>query len=111
MVAEASRKEPRTAAKSYAGEALRLAEQPGLRKILIVVNRVDLAREILGELQRESNPVLLMGRVREVATGREVSYIEEKGQTCGRGEHRRNHTIAEQRPASGKPLTFSSRGS
>lgn len=34
------------------------------------------------------------GRYREVATNREVTYVEEKGAACQNGEHRRNHTIA-----------------
>lgn len=36
----------------------------------------------------------LVGRYREVATRREVMYVEEKGKACGRHSHRRNHTIA-----------------
>lgn len=35
----------------------------------------------------------VVGRYREVATSREVAYIEEKGQTCQSHGHRRNHTI------------------
>ena len=34
----------------------------------------------------------VVGRYREVATSREVSYVEEKGKTCGSHGHRRNHT-------------------
>ena len=34
------------------------------------------------------------GRYREVATNREVVYVEEKGSTCNLHAHRRNHTIA-----------------
>jgi hypothetical protein len=34
------------------------------------------------------------GRYREVATNREVVYVEEKGSTCSLHAHRRNHTIA-----------------
>ncbi|HXH04966.1 MAG TPA: hypothetical protein VNI83_00085 [Vicinamibacterales bacterium] len=33
------------------------------------------------------------GRYREVATGREVVYIEEKGVGCSTTSHRRNHTL------------------
>jgi hypothetical protein len=36
----------------------------------------------------------VVGRYREVATSREVSYIEEKGVECRFHAHRRNHTIA-----------------
>lgn len=34
------------------------------------------------------------GRYREVATNREVTYVEEKGSSCSHHEHRRNHTLA-----------------
>ncbi len=47
----------------------------------------------------------ILGRYREVATSREVSYVEEKGKACGNHGHRRNHTIIADRvapaPASG----------
>ena len=36
----------------------------------------------------------VVGRYREVATNREVSYIEEKGKGCPAHQHRRNHTVA-----------------
>lgn len=39
----------------------------------------------------------VVGRYREVATSREVTYVEEKGKTCARHGHRRNHTIASDR--------------
>jgi hypothetical protein len=32
-----------------------------------------------------------------VATSRELTYVEEKGQTCDAYSHRRNHTIAADR--------------
>jgi hypothetical protein len=35
----------------------------------------------------------VVGRYREVATSREVTYIEEKGTSCGSHGHRRNHTV------------------
>ena len=35
----------------------------------------------------------VVGRYRELATNREVSYVEEKGKTCGSQGHRRNHTV------------------
>lgn len=41
----------------------------------------------------------VVGRYRELATSREVSYIEEKGGTCEAHSHRRNHTINEPLPA------------
>ena len=36
----------------------------------------------------------VVGKYREVATSREVSYVEEKGKFCGSHGHRRNQTIA-----------------
>ena len=33
------------------------------------------------------------GRYREVATNREITYVEEKGTTCSCQTHRRNHTL------------------
>jgi hypothetical protein len=35
----------------------------------------------------------VVGRYREVATSRELSYVEEKGKSCGSHAHRRNHTV------------------
>lgn len=37
----------------------------------------------------------VIGRYRELATSREVSYVEEKGADCQSHGHRRNHTITE----------------
>ena len=34
------------------------------------------------------------GHYREIATNREVTYVEEKGSTCNQNAHRRNHTVA-----------------
>ena len=34
------------------------------------------------------------GKYREVATHREVTYVEEKGVGCAQQSHRRNHTLA-----------------
>jgi hypothetical protein len=34
------------------------------------------------------------GRYRELATNREITYIEEKGSSCEHATHRRNHTLA-----------------
>ena len=42
----------------------------------------------------------VVGRYREVATSREVAYIEEKGEICAAHGHRRNHTIVADRPSS-----------
>ena len=35
----------------------------------------------------------LTGKYREVATNREVVYVEEKGTACPHAAHRRNHTL------------------
>ena len=40
----------------------------------------------------------VVGRYREVATSREVTYVEEKGSDCHVHAHRRNHTVAAPRP-------------
>jgi hypothetical protein len=37
----------------------------------------------------------VVGRYRELATKRDVSYVEEKGHRCESHAHRRNHTITE----------------
>jgi hypothetical protein len=37
------------------------------------------------------------GRYREVATNREIIYVEEKGQVCEVASHRRNHMLAPSR--------------
>ena len=47
----------------------------------------------------------VVGRYREVATGREVTYVEEKGKGCGAHAHRRNHTVAAPRAAA-SPIPF-----
>ena len=41
----------------------------------------------------------VIGRYRELATSRELTYIEEKGVACDAYGHRRNHTIATERAA------------
>ena len=33
------------------------------------------------------------GHYREIATNREVTYVEEKGLSCAETAHRRNHTL------------------
>ena len=37
------------------------------------------------------------GKYREVATSREVTYVEEKGPTCSLHGHRSNHAVATER--------------
>jgi hypothetical protein len=39
----------------------------------------------------------VIGRYRELATSRELTYIEEKGTNCETHGHRRNHTIGAER--------------
>jgi hypothetical protein len=46
----------------------------------------------------------VVGRYREVATSREVAYVEEKGDACGTHGHRRNHMIVPERPI--RPLVL-----
>src|SRR5947209_20607570 len=53
----------------------------------------------------------VVGRYREVATSREVTYVEEKGHSCGSHGHRRNHTIASDRLASVSPITMTTKAS
>jgi len=53
----------------------------------------------------------VVGRYREVATNREISYVEEKGKTCSSHGHRRNHTIAADRPASAVPIAWAAKAS
>ena len=53
----------------------------------------------------------VIGKYREVATSREVSYVEEKGQSCRSHGHRRNHTILAERLASVAPITLASKAS
>jgi hypothetical protein len=52
----------------------------------------------------------VVGRYREVATSREVSYVEEKGKSCGSASHRRNHTVASAAGTS-SPVIFASKAS
>jgi hypothetical protein len=53
----------------------------------------------------------VVGKYREVATSREVSYVEEKGKTCGSHGHRRNHTIATERLAAVSPIAMVTKAS
>ncbi len=49
----------------------------------------------------------VVGRYREVATSREVTYVEEKGKSCSSHTHRRNHTVAAERLAVASPIGLS----
>ncbi len=53
----------------------------------------------------------VVGRYREVATNREVAYVEEKGKSCATHGHRRNHTIVADRSPVAASLTLASRAS
>ena len=44
------------------------------------------------------------GKYREIATQREVIYVEEKGSACANHAHRRNHTLAPARRGAEAPL-------
>jgi len=53
----------------------------------------------------------LIGKYREVASSREVAYVEEKGDSCGSHGHRRNHTIAQERQTLNSSLVFAAKAS
>jgi hypothetical protein len=53
----------------------------------------------------------VVGRYREVATNRELHYVEEKGRSCGTAGHRRNHTTVPSKSASSTPASFISKAS
>ena len=53
----------------------------------------------------------VIGKYREVATSREVAYVEEKGKACAAHGHRRNHTVAAERAAASAPLPLTSKAS
>jgi hypothetical protein len=38
-----------------------------------------------------------VGRYRDIASTREVTYVEEKGASCESHAHRRNHTVSPER--------------
>ena len=53
----------------------------------------------------------LAGHYRELATSREIAYIEEKGTTCGVHGHRRNHTVMPERAARNAVTMLTARAS
>ena len=53
----------------------------------------------------------VVGRYREVATSREVRYVEEKGKGCASHHHRRNHTVVADPLASANSLALASKAS
>jgi len=48
----------------------------------------------------------VIGRYREVASSREIAYVEEKGKTCGSHGHKRNHTLAADRLVASAPVVL-----
>ena len=58
-------------------------------------------RSLVNTMRRPSGETLgcgcVTGHYREVATSREVTYVEEKGLNCEHSSHRRNHTVASAR--------------
>jgi hypothetical protein len=53
----------------------------------------------------------VIGRYREVATSREVTYVEEKGKRCVSALHRRNHTVSVERLPVPMPVVLTSKAS
>ena len=53
----------------------------------------------------------VVGRYREVASSREVRYVEEKGKTCSSHHHRRNHTLVADRAGSIAPFVLDTKAS
>jgi hypothetical protein len=52
----------------------------------------------------------VIGRYREVATSREITYVEEKGVQCTQHAHRRNHTVSAP-PVAATPTLVAARAS
>ncbi len=48
----------------------------------------------------------VVGKYRELATSREIAYVEEKGKGCSSHGHRRNHTVASARNSVGPSAAF-----
>lgn len=53
----------------------------------------------------------VVGRYREVATSREVRYVEEKGTSCVSHHHRRNHTVMPDRVRAVAPFVLDRKAS
>ena len=53
----------------------------------------------------------VVGRYREVATSRELAYVEKKGESCSSADHRRNHTMPSRAFASATPIAFAKKAS
>jgi hypothetical protein len=53
----------------------------------------------------------VIGKYREVATSREISYVEEKGKSCGSHAHRRNQTVGEDRVSASPIIALTTKAS
>jgi hypothetical protein len=53
----------------------------------------------------------LAGHYRELATSREIAYIEEKGSACAVHGHRRNHTVMPERTTRAAVTAMTARAS
>jgi hypothetical protein len=53
----------------------------------------------------------VIGRYRDLATDREVTYVEEKGGACELHTHRRNHTITNAQASVSATTLLSARAS
>jgi hypothetical protein len=53
----------------------------------------------------------VIGRYREVATSREIAYVEEKGAACADHSHRRNHTVGTARFGARQPVAITAKAS
>ncbi len=53
----------------------------------------------------------VIGQYLELASGRELTYVEEKGETCEHCGHRRNHTVAPGRIATAQVIPMAVRAS
>jgi hypothetical protein len=52
-----------------------------------------------------------VGKYRELATSRELAYVEENGAGCPSTEHRRNHRVISRPPVPAAPLSLTKKAS
>jgi hypothetical protein len=81
---------------------------PGTRIAQVSIRMMSLVR-LLGFTTLACGCVI--GKYREVATSREVNYVEEKGHTCASHGHRRNHTVTIEPASVGSTLAFTRKAS
>jgi hypothetical protein len=68
------------------------------RELLPSVVRIEKAMSVVRILGFSTLPCgCVVGRYRDVASTREMVYVEEKGVTCENQAHRRNHTVSAER--------------